>query len=169
MKVRIRWSEEIEYTSDIDIDEAEYLGWIGDEPPSNDNLLRFLEEDARDDDGHYIEALTDRKINELTDWVDYTMLEASPLPNPERTPMLYIVKATSDDETSFWHVIHAPQLPSWTEDRTGHVEWWDKHVKPIVGDNVELEITTFANEDYTISTEDIDAIGVEWSFSDYPD
>lgn len=83
--------------------------------------------------------------------------------------MLYIVKATPDEGVSFWHVIHAPQLPSWTEDREGHVAWWDKHVKPIVGDNVELEITTFANEDYTISTEDIEAIGVEWSFSDYPD
>ena len=78
MKVTVRWTEEVEYTSVIDVDEAEYREWIEGAEPTDDNLLAFLREDSRDDDDHYIEALTVQKVHGLTNWCDYDLWEATP-------------------------------------------------------------------------------------------
>ena len=79
--------------------------------------------------------------------------------------MKYVIRVTPDDDpVSFWHVIDAPEIPSWWEDRQAHALWWDENVRPHVDGPSELEITRYANEDYDSETEDLDAIGIEWEF-----
>lgn len=76
MKVRVRWTEEVEYVSVIEVDESEYVARIDGAEPTPENLLRFVVEDSRDDEGWYIEALTVQKIHGLTEWCDYTIFGA---------------------------------------------------------------------------------------------
>lgn len=73
MKVRVRWTEEVDRESVIDIDEAKYLEWLEGTEDTERSLTGFVDEETRDDSGYTIEALYAYEVKDKSEWADVTV------------------------------------------------------------------------------------------------